>query len=108
MHFLSKKNTEDERYQNNCFFSLYQYLMNIYLTLLSSVDEDKQVIQSKINEKDWIIEVERVAPKLRLQVKNEAKEWRSHIEQTKEYNNNIRKILPDARTRLEKLVESLS
>lgn len=73
-----------------------------------NVDEDKQVIQSKINEKDWIIEVERVAPKLRLQVKNEAKEWRSHIEQTKEYNSNIRKILPDARTRLEKLVESLS
>jgi len=76
--------------------------------LSSSLDEDKQVIQSKINEKDWIIEVERVAPKLRLQVKNEAKEWRSHIEQTKEYNSNIRKILPDARTRLEKLVESLS
>lgn len=50
------------------------------MLILSSVDEDKQVIQSKINEKDWIIEVERVAPKLRLQVKNEAKEWRSHIE----------------------------
>lgn len=74
----------------------------------NNLDEDKQVIQSKINEKDWIIEVERVAPKLRLQVKNEGKEWRSHIEQTKEYNSNIRKILPDARTKLEKLVESLS
>lgn len=66
------------------------------------------MIQSKINEKDWIIEVERVAPKLRVQVKNEAKEWRAHIEQTKEYNNSIRKILPDARGKLEKLVDNLS
>lgn len=72
------------------------------------MDEDKQVIQSKTSEKDWIIEVERVAPKLRVQVKNEAKEWRAHVEQTKEYNNNIRKILPEARPKFERLVENLS
>ncbi|EAR82129.3 intraflagellar transporter-like protein (macronuclear) [Tetrahymena thermophila SB210] len=72
------------------------------------VDEDKEIIQSKINEKDWIIEVERVTPKLKIQVKNEAKEWRSHIEQTKEYNSNVKKTLPEARQRLEKLVDNLS
>ncbi|EGR30951.1 intraflagellar transport protein, putative [Ichthyophthirius multifiliis] len=72
------------------------------------IDEDKQVIQSKINEKDWILEVERVTAKLRYQIKNDAKEWRSHIEQTKEFSSSIKKILPEARPKLERLIDHLS
>ena len=39
--------------------------------------------------------------------KSDAKEWRSHIESTKSFSENIKKIMPDARGKLEKVADSL-
>jgi len=50
-----------------------------------------------VNVKDWLRECERVASKLQVNIKSDAKEWRAHIEQTKGYSENIRKIFPSAR-----------
>jgi estrogen-related receptor beta like 1 len=53
------------------------------------------------------LECERVAPKLVISTKSDAKEWRAHIENTKNFSENIKKILPDARNKLEKVTDSL-
>ncbi len=50
------------------------------IEIILRIDEDKQIIESKINQKDWILECERVGPKLKIQLKPEAKEWRNRIE----------------------------
>ena len=51
--------------------------------------------------------MERVSSKLKISVQNEPREWRSHIEQARQYDDTIKKLLPEARTRLEKHSESL-
>lgn len=67
----------------------------------------REMIESNIDHKEWILEVERVAPKLKIPVQNDAKEWRNHIEQAKNYGQTIKKTLPDARVKLEKMSEKL-
>lgn len=62
---------------------------------------------SRIERNEWILECERVSSKLRFVVKNDAKEWRSHIEASKGYNENIKKLLPESRVCLEKISEEL-
>ena len=72
-----------------------------------SLPEEKKLLDSKIEKKEWILECERVSSKLKLVVKSDAKEWRSHIETTKVYSENIKKIMPDSRACLEKISEEL-
>ena len=64
-------------------------------------------MDSRIERNEWILECERVSSKLRFVVKNDAKEWRSHIESSKTYNENIKKLLPESRATLEKISDEL-
>jgi len=44
------------------------------------------IIQSSISKEKWMIEVERVSHKLKINNKMaDGKEWRSHLDQTKKY-----------------------
>lgn len=69
------------------------------------------VINSKVDQKDWILECERVVTKLKYGSQQSSKaggrEWREHLEQTKTYSESIKKILPVTRQSLEKLSEEL-
>lgn len=38
----------------------------------------------------------------------DAKEWRSHIEQTRQYKNNVKKILPDTEGKLRRIADTLA
>lgn len=67
----------------------------------------RQIIESNIDHKEWILEVERVASKLKIPAPNDAKEWRNHIEQIKTYEHQIKNIMPDARLKLEKMSDNL-
>ena len=58
---------------------------NQYLIVNVRIDEEHQVIESKIDQKEWILECERVSSKLKFTVKSNAKEWRAHIESAKTY-----------------------
>ena len=71
-------------------------------------DEDtfvrQEVIESAIDPKVWMLELERVAPLLKQ--KNDEvdhKEWRTHLEQTKVENDKISKVLPETKGSLEQL-----
>lgn len=54
------------------------------------------------------MEVERVAHKLKINTRADAKEWRSHLEQTKKYAEGVKKSLPDVRSKLEKVSDEVS
>lgn len=62
------------------------------------------IIHSGISREKWQIEVERVAHKLKIN-KNAAdgKEWRSHLDQTKKYADQVRNALPEVKVKLERL-----
>jgi len=56
-----------------------------------------------------MLEVERVAFKLKInKAGNDGKEWRSHLDQTKKYADNVRECLPDVRSKLERLSDDVS
>jgi len=71
-------------------------------------DDDHAVLDSKIDPKEWLLEVERVAPKLKIQMPNDSKEWRNHLQQTRSYKQVIETQFPTAKVQLEKLSTSLS
>jgi len=56
-----------------------------------------------------MLEVERVAFKLKInKAGTDGKEWRSHLDQTKKYADNVRGCLPDVRSKLERLSDDVS
>lgn len=56
-----------------------------------------------------MIEVEKVAHKLKFNpAAADGKEWRSHLDQTKKYAENVKSSLPDVRTKLERLSDDVS
>ena len=67
------------------------------------------IIQSNITKEKWQLEVERVAHKLKIN-KNatDGKEWRSHLDQTKKYADQVKGSLPDTRVKLERLQDDAS
>lgn len=64
------------------------------------------IIHSAITTEKWQIEVERVAHKLKIN-KNAQDDnaWRSHLEQTKKYADQVKSALPEVRVKLERLQE---
>ena len=56
-----------------------------------------------------MLEVERVAHKLKInKTGSDGKEWRSHMDQTKKFHDDVKKNLPEVRHKLERLSEDVS
>jgi estrogen-related receptor beta like 1 len=70
--------------------------------------DDHQVLEANVDPKEWLLEVERVAPKLKITMPNDAKEWRTHLQQTKGYKQVIETEFPTTKAQLDKLSSSLS
>jgi len=73
-----------------------------------SDDGDHAVLEAHIDPKEWLLEVERVYPKLKITIPNDAKEWRTHLQQTRGYKQVIENQFPNAKAQLEKLSKELS
>jgi len=71
-------------------------------------DDAHQVLESKVDPKEWLLEVERVTSKLKITMPNDSKEWRTHLQQTKSYKQVIDTQFPNSKASLEKLGSSLS
>ena len=68
-----------------------------------------QIMQSSIGREEWMLEVERVAHKLKInKVAADGKEWRSHMDQTKKFHEQVKGNLPEVRSKLERLSEDVS
>lgn len=69
----------------------------------------QQILQSSIGREEWMLEVERVAHKLKInKAGNDGKEWRAHMDQTKKYHGAVKESLPEVRSKLERLSEDVS
>ena len=69
----------------------------------------QQIIHSQISREEWMLEVERVTARLKLgKNNNDGKEWRSHMDQTKNLHEQVKNTLPDVRYKLEKLADDVS
>lgn len=66
--------------------------------------EKEGIIESAIDPKVWMLELERVGPQLKMAADEvDHKEWRMHLEQTKVEKTKIAKVLPDTHSNLEAL-----
>ncbi|KAJ8931861.1 hypothetical protein NQ314_015191 [Rhamnusium bicolor] len=65
-------------------------------------------LKSDIDEESWKLEVERVLPQLKVTIKNDSRDWRSHLEQMKLHKGNIEDCLGTTKTQLEKLHKEIS
>jgi len=69
----------------------------------------QQIMQSSIGREEWMLEVERVAHKLKVnKTSGDANEWRSHMDQTKKYHEAVKGSLPDVRSKLERLSDDVT
>lgn len=60
------------------------------------------------DEENWNLELERVLPRLKVTIRNENRDWRSHLDQMKQYKNTIEHSMPAAKIQLEKLHRDIS
>merc|ERR1719375_762743 len=71
-------------------------------------DDDNKMLQNNIDPTVWLLEVERVVPKLKVTIPNDSKEWRTHLQQTRAYRQVIENQFPAAKAQLDKLAANLS
>lgn len=67
----------------------------------------KEILQSETNANDWKLEVERVMPSLKLTIRADAKDWRTHLEQMQEYRNSIAETFTQTQTQLDRLGQEI-
>merc|ERR1719456_1240843 len=71
-------------------------------------DGEHGVLQAETDPTEWLLEVERVVPKLKVVIPNDSKEWRTHLSQTRQYKQVIENQFPAAKAQLEKMSKELS
>jgi len=62
-----------------------------------------EILASTTDSEAWNIEVERVAPKLKVTVRVDGRDWRSHLEQMHSHRQGIEEALTTTKGQLEKL-----
>ncbi|XP_032822969.2 intraflagellar transport protein 57 homolog [Petromyzon marinus] len=66
------------------------------------------VLESQTDAAAWSLELERILPQLRVTVRSDHKDWRSHIEQMHQHREGIDSALLDSKGQLERLQEEMS
>lgn len=61
------------------------------------------ILTSEIDTAAWKTEVERVMPLLKVQIRADNKDWRSHVDQMGQYQDSIKDLLSDTQKDLDKL-----
>jgi estrogen-related receptor beta like 1 len=72
-----------------------------------SLAQSHAIIESRVDPIEWKTELERVGPRLRTNMNNVGKEWRSHIEQTKKHEETIKREIPTTEGSLQQVSNSL-
>ncbi|KAK3914660.1 Intraflagellar transport protein 57-like protein [Frankliniella fusca] len=63
----------------------------------------EEILESTTTSEDWQLELERVLPQLKVTVKSDSRDWRSHLQQMHTQHESIQESLSSTRTRLDKL-----
>ena len=54
----------------------------------------------QVDPAEWRLEVERVAPRLKITVASDARDWRSHLDEAHKHSQEISTVWPDAQAAL--------
>lgn len=75
-----------------------------------TIQENKpeEILESTTDASEWKLEVERVLPQLKVMIKNDNKDWRTHVEQMHSLQDSIDVSLKDTKSYLEKLYDEVS
>jgi estrogen-related receptor beta like 1 len=68
----------------------------------------EEILESKTDATEWKLEVERVLPQLKVTIKTDNKDWRTHIEQMHTYQESIDESLKETKNYFEKLYDEIS
>ena len=55
---------------------------------------------AQVDPAEWRLEVERVAPRLKITVASNARDWRSHLDEAHKYSEEISSVWPDTQAAL--------
>lgn len=75
--------------------------------MLDMIGTEKAAIQPRAEEKEWILECQRVRSKLEQNIIADHKEWRNHIEKAKGFSDNLKKSEPSTTINLERLSDRI-
>ena len=73
-----------------------------------SQDADQSMMESKVDPVAWKMELERVAPQLKVVLSSNSKEWRAHLEMAANLDKEISKDLPQMKESLETIVDEVA
>lgn len=68
----------------------------------------EEILESNTNTEEWRLELERVLPLLKVTIKTDARDWRSHLEQMKHHRTGMEETLTTAKLQLEKLERDIT
>ncbi|XP_078037588.1 intraflagellar transport 57 [Augochlora pura] len=83
-------------------------ITKLYGQNLNDFQKPDDILLSKTNREEWQLELERVLPQLKVTVKTDSRDWRSHIDQMQQLRTNIGTNLTGTRSQLDKLHSELS
>ncbi|XP_076239630.1 intraflagellar transport 57 [Calliopsis andreniformis] len=78
-------------------------ITKLYGQNFKETQKPDDILESKTNREEWQLELERVLPQLKVTVKTDSRDWRSHIEQMKQLCGNITTNLTGTKSQLDKL-----
>ena len=69
----------------------------------TSSQRPEEILQSTTDAEEWRMEVEKVAPQLKVTVRVDNRDWRTHLEQMHSYRTGIEEALTTTKVQLDKL-----
>uniref|UniRef100_A0A0N5B089 Intraflagellar transport protein 57 homolog n=1 Tax=Syphacia muris TaxID=451379 RepID=A0A0N5B089_9BILA len=68
----------------------------------------EEVMESNTNIEEWKLEVDRLAPQLKIYVKQDAKDWRAHLEQMRTASDNVTECMNTLKKHFDTLSQNLT
>ncbi|XP_022098486.1 intraflagellar transport protein 57 homolog [Acanthaster planci] len=68
----------------------------------------EEIMESTTDASEWKLEVERVVPSLKVHIRTDNKDWRTHVDQMHQHRDGIQSALTDTKGYLDKLHKEIS
>ncbi|KAH0569075.1 intraflagellar transport protein 57 homolog [Cotesia glomerata] len=78
-------------------------ITKLYGKTMEDVQKPDNILESQTDAEEWKLELERVLPQLKVTIKTDSRDWRSHLEQMKQLRANISTGLNGTKNQLDKL-----
>ncbi|XP_011343402.1 intraflagellar transport protein 57 homolog isoform X2 [Ooceraea biroi] len=78
-------------------------ITKLYGQNTNEIQKPDSILESKTNRDEWQLELEKVLPRLKVTIKTDSRDWRSHLEQMKQLRANITTDLSGTKAHLNKI-----